>query len=70
MAETRAEEYLDARRHPAAVPLAGEMVVVGQEAVDLFDEDSGRWLTLPHPMAQPRYDTQVVSLPASALQAS
>ena len=34
---------------------------------ELFDEASGRWFELPHPMAQPRRSTYVVSLPASAL---
>ena len=50
----------------AAVPVAGGMVVAGSETMDLFDEESGRWLRLPHPMAQPRVTTQLVSLPASA----
>ena len=44
--------------------------VGGRAKVDLFDEERGRWLALPHPMAQPRGATQLVSLPASALQAA
>ena len=36
---------------------------------ELFDEASGRWLALPHPMAQPRRFACVVSMPASALMA-
>ena len=55
---------------PAAAPVAGGMIVAGNETVDLFDEESGRWLMLPHPMGQPRVSTQLVSLPASALQAA
>ena len=50
--------------------MAGGLVVPGMETVDLFDEESGRWLELPHPMAQPCECTQLVSLPASALQAA
>ena len=35
---------------------------------ELFDEASGRWFALPHPMAEPRSTrTAVVSLPAAAL---
>ena len=34
---------------------------------ELFDEASGRWFELPHPMAQPRNDAAIVSLPATAL---
>ena len=34
---------------------------------ELFDEASGRWFELPHPMAQPRRQACVVSLPAAAL---
>ena len=32
---------------------------------ELFDEASGRWFELPHPMAQPRPVARVVSLPAA-----
>ena len=56
------------RANTAAVPVAGGIVAAGMEKVDLFDEESGRWLTLPHPMTEPRLITQLVSLPASALQ--
>ena len=58
-----------ARGNPAAVPVAGGMVATGNETVALFDEESERWLTLPYPMAQPRDVAQLVSVPASALQA-
>ena len=34
---------------------------------ELFDEASGRWFELPHPMAEPRLSAPVVSLPAAAL---
>ena len=36
---------------------------------ELFDEASGRWFELPHPMAQTRRSVQVVSLPAAAVTA-
>ena len=38
-------------------------------ADELFDEASGRWFALPHPMAQPRRCVQLVSLPAAAVTA-
>ena len=34
---------------------------------ELYDEESGRWFDLPHPMAEPRDSTVAVSLPAAAL---
>ena len=36
----------------------------------LYDEESGRWLTLPHAMVQPRQATGLISLPAAALVAA
>ena len=58
------------RNSVSAEPVAGGMIVVGDETAELFDEEIGRWLTLPHAMAQPREFTQLVSLPASALQSA
>ena len=55
---------------------AGGLLAVGgvrKDAVgnvppdELFDEASGRWFELPHPMFQPRSSASVVSLPAAAL---
>ena len=34
---------------------------------ELYDEASGRWFELPHPMINPRNATLAVSLPAAAL---
>ena len=34
---------------------------------ELYDEESGRWLELPHPMAKPRKAAQLVSVPPAAL---
>ena len=56
--------------NPAGVPVAGGLVMAVDGTAELFDEESGRWLALPHPMAQLRASTQLVSLPASALQAA
>ena len=63
-----------ARSRHAAVAVAGGLVVVGgivdsATPNELFDEASGRWFELPHPMAEPRNDAGVVSLPVSALSA-
>ena len=38
-----------------------------ESPADLFDEASGRWFELPHPMAELRAQSAVVSLPATAL---
>ena len=62
-------EMCGARGSPAAEPVAGGMIVSGRSEAELFDEESGRWRALPHPMAQPLGIAQLVSLPASALQA-
>jgi len=63
-------EMVEGRAAPAAEPVAGGLIVAGYETVELFDEESGRWLILPHPMAHLRLSTQLASLPASALQAA
>ena len=60
-------EMAVAIRGPGAAPVAGGMVVAGRLTVELFDEENGQWLTLPHPMARLRDITRLVSLPASAL---
>eukprot|EP01045_Picozoa_sp_COSAG04_P013868 COSAG04_NODE_1007_length_8800_cov_5.348006_2_plen_189_part_00 len=36
---------------------------------ELFDEASGRWFELPHPMVEPRSYCRIVSLPAAAFAA-
>ena len=70
MAHTRAEH--------AVVAVAGGLLAVGGAPLDdegnlppaeLFDEASGWWFELPHPMAQPRKATCAVSLPVAALAA-
>ncbi len=68
-----------ARGEPAVVAVAGGMLAVGGAVganpddegelppAELFDEASGRWFELPHPMAEPRRTCSAVSLPATAL---
>ena len=60
------------RRLHGVVAVAGGLLAVGgwecRDAPDeLFDEASGRWFALPHPMAEPRSTCRAVSLPAAAL---
>ena len=49
----------------------GGLLAVGSNIVDtpneLFDEASGRWFELPHPMANPRKNMVAVALPAAVL---
>ena len=54
---------------PRVVAVAGGLLTLDSKVQNLYDEASGRWFELPHPMAQPRNSTRVVSIPASALQA-
>ena len=55
-------------RHGVVAVAGGLLAMGGTHAPDeLFDEASGRWFELPHPMAQPRRRARVVSIPASAL---
>jgi hypothetical protein len=55
----------------SAVAVAGGLLVMGLAGrPELYDEDSGRWLTLPHAMVQPRKATGLISLPAAALVAA
>eukprot|EP01045_Picozoa_sp_COSAG04_P014031 COSAG04_NODE_1030_length_8649_cov_4.685263_2_plen_370_part_00 len=60
-----------ARTSHGVVAVAGGLLAVGgtwdNSPNEVFDEASGLWFELPHPMAQPRRDTAAVSLPATAL---
>ena len=54
--------------HGVVAVAGGLLAVGGADAPDeLFDEASGRWFELPHPMLQPRGEARLVSLPAAAL---
>ncbi len=63
-----------ARSGFGAVAVAGGLLAVGgrtdngvvKAPDELVDEASERWFELPHPMAQPRNDAAIVSLPAPA----
>jgi hypothetical protein len=61
-----------AHEHPniSAVAVAGGLLVVGVSSNEVYDEESGRWLTLPQAMVQPRKGAGLVSVPAAALLAA
>ena len=58
------------------VAAAGGLVAVASDEggaptpVQLYDEASGRWLALPHSMAEPRVTAHLVSAPPAALVAA
>ena len=54
----------------SAVAVAGGLIVVGGENTELYDEESGRWITLPHRIADKRLGAGLVSVPAAALLAA
>jgi N-acetylneuraminic acid mutarotase len=54
----------------SAVPVAGGLIVMGLTDAELYDEESGRWVMLPHAMAEPRSGPGLVSMPAAALVAA
>ena len=65
-----------ARGWHGLLAVAGGLLAVGGAAPDylgnlppaeLFDEASGRWFELPHPMAQPRTTCSAIPLPAAVL---
>ena len=63
-----------ARDFHGVVAVAGGLLAVGGARLEgnvppdeLFDEASGRWFELPHPMAQPRILANLVPLPVAAL---
>eukprot|EP01046_Picozoa_sp_COSAG06_P015827 COSAG06_NODE_1027_length_11028_cov_3.385031_7_plen_561_part_00 len=55
--------------HISAVAVAGGLLAVGVNSPELYDEESGRWLTLPRAMVQQRQATGLVSVPAAVLVA-
>jgi hypothetical protein len=59
----------------SVVAVAGGLVAVSEVGDidirnELYDEESGRWVTLPHEMAEPRRATGLISLPPAALVAA
>jgi N-acetylneuraminic acid mutarotase len=49
----------------SAVAVAGGLIVVGGENTELYDEESGRWVTLPHGIADKRKGAGLVSVPVA-----
>eukprot|EP01046_Picozoa_sp_COSAG06_P018192 COSAG06_NODE_1258_length_10078_cov_2.895280_2_plen_504_part_00 len=55
----------------STVAVAGGLIVVGGATVpEMYDEESGRWFTLPHAMVQQRKATGLVPVAAAALKAA
>jgi N-acetylneuraminic acid mutarotase len=52
------------------VAVAGGLLAVGFVPPELYDEGSGRWVTLPHAMVELRQATGLISVPAAALVAA
>eukprot|EP01046_Picozoa_sp_COSAG06_P015396 COSAG06_NODE_985_length_11197_cov_12.342314_2_plen_506_part_00 len=52
-----------------AVAVAGGLLAVGVNPPELYDEESGRWVTLPHAMVEPGRKSGLISVPAAALVA-
>jgi N-acetylneuraminic acid mutarotase len=68
--EPLAAEMAHAHGTTRAVAVAGGLLAVGISSNELYDEESGRWVTLPHTMAEKREGGGLVSVPAAALVAS
>lgn len=64
-------EMIHARNDLDVVAVAGGLLAVGaplhNSCNELYDEESGRWFSLPHPMSEPRVSTNLVLMPAAAL---
>jgi hypothetical protein len=59
-------EMAQEHRNVSAVTVAGGLLAVGGGHMsELYDEESGRWLTLPHAMVEPRAGTGVALVPAA-----
>jgi hypothetical protein len=54
----------------STVAVAGGLLAVGFHPPELYDEESGRWVTLPHGIADKRTATGLMSLPTAALVAA
>jgi hypothetical protein len=54
----------------STVAVAGGLLAVGLNPPELYDEESGRWVTLPHGMVEQRQGVGLVSMPAAALAAA
>ena len=60
-----------AHTRASSIAVAGGLLALGgQSTPALYDEESGRWVTLPHTMVQVRTGTGLVSMPGAALVAA
>ena len=65
-----ADNMAHAYGHLRTVAVAGGLLLVGFNHPELYEEESGRWLTLPHGMVEQRKATGLISVPAAALVAA
>jgi hypothetical protein len=64
-------EMAEAHVSISVMAVAGGLLAAGGDvAAELYDEGSGRWVTPPHAMVQPRGAAGLISVPAGALGAS
>jgi hypothetical protein len=74
--EPLGEEMEYERDNISAVTVPGGLVVAGVQPCpllhpnEMYDEESGRWFTLPHAMVEQRNSTGLASVPAAALAAT
>jgi hypothetical protein len=54
----------------SAVAVAGGLLTTGASSPQLYDEGSGRWVTLPHAMAKQPDAAGLISVPVAALVAT
>ena len=54
----------------STVAVAGGLLTTGINSPQLYDEGSGRWVTLPHAMAKQRDFAGLISVPVAALVAA
>jgi len=54
----------------STVAVAGGLLAVGFVSPELYDEESERWVALPHGMGEPRKAAGLISVPAAALVAA
>lgn len=58
-------EMTQKHRDISIVPVAGGLIVAGGSTVpEMYDEESGRWVKLPHQMVEQREAGELISVPA------
>jgi hypothetical protein len=63
-------EMAHAHGNISAVSVAGGLLAVGVNSPELYEEETGRWITLPHAMIAKRQGVGLASVPAAALAAT